>query len=236
MTKLNYLKDTYLFESTAEFLEIIEDEKGLALVLDQTIFYPQGGGQPADTGMIYSEGYEFIVNDVRLNEQGVVLHYGEFKADSFQKGESVMLKVEKEKRILHAKIHSAGHLLDCAVEQIGLDNLTPTKGFHFPAGPYVEYDGIVENGAELITVLENKINELINSDIIVEDKSLTSAEAQEQGVWAPSGKSARVVNFKGFPYCGCGGTHVTSAKEIGIVVVRKIKSKKGKTRIAYALA
>ena len=139
------------------------------------------------------------------------------------------------KRILHAKIHSAGHLLDCAVDELGLDGLVPTKGFHFPAGPYVEYDGIVENGAALISDLEKKIDELVNLDLTVEDKSLTSAEAEEQGIWAPEGKSARVVNFKGFPYCGCGGTHVNSAKEIGKVVVRKIKSKKGKTRIAYAL-
>ena len=111
----------------------------------------------------------------------------------------------------------------------------PTKGFHFPAGPYVEYEGVVENGADLIPALEKKINELVGLDLIVEDKSLTSEEAEQQGIWAPEGKSARVVNFQGFPHCGCGGTHVRSAKEIGSVVVRKIKSKKGKTRISYAL-
>jgi len=235
MTKLNYLKDTYLFDSSSEILETIEDDKGMAVILDQTIFYPQGGGQPADSGMICSENAEFKVIDVRLNVDGVVHHYGEFKNGSFQNGDVAKLSVEKEKRILHAKLHSAGHLLDCAVDELGLDGLVPTKGFHFPAGPYVEYEGIIENGADLIPALEKKINELVDSDLIVEDKSLTSAEAEEQGVWAPEGKSARVVNFHGFPYCGCGGTHVNSAKEIGSVIVRKIKSKKGKTRIAYAL-
>ncbi len=235
MTKLNYLKDTYLFESAAQLLDIVEDDKGLALVLDGTIFYAQGGGQPADTGLICSNNAEFMVHDVRLDEQGIVHHYGEFKNGSFQNSDAVKLNVDKGKRTLHAKLHSAGHLLDCAVAQIGLDNLIPTKGFHFPAGPYVEYEGVIENGADLIPVLEKKINELINSDLIVEDKSLTSAEAEEQRVWAPEGKSARVVNFQGFQYCGCGGTHVNSAKEIGNVIVRKIKSKKGKTRIAYAL-
>ena len=163
------------------------------------------------------------------------MHFGVFNKGSFQKGDAVSLSVEKDRRILHAKLHSAGHLLDCAVDELGLDGLVPTKGFHFPAGPYVEYEGIIENGADLIPALEKKINELVDSDLIVEDKSLTSAEAEEQGVWAPEGKSARVVNFHGFPYCGCGGTHVNSAKEIGSVIVRKIKSKKGKTRIAYAL-
>ena len=82
--------------------------------------------------------------------------------------------VEKDKRMLHSKLHSAGHLLDCAVDELGLDHLVPTKGFHFPAGPYVEYEGIVENGADLIPALEQKINELVNSDLVVEDKSLSS--------------------------------------------------------------
>ena len=116
-----------------------------------------------------------------------------------------------------------------------LEDLKPTKGFHFSDGPYVEYEGIIENPAELIPELEKMINDLIAQDLKIEKADLTPEEAKEQGVWAPPGKLARVVNFEGFPSCGCGGTHVNSASEIGKVIVRKIKSKKGITKIAYSI-
>ena len=235
MTKLNYLNSTYIFESNAIFVELKENEKGKAVILDETIFYPQGGGQPADQGEIISANAIFLVTDVRLDEDGTVWHFGEFKNGVFQKGEKVTLKIDKDRRILNAKLHSAGHLLDCAVTKMGIENLKPTKGFHFPDGPYVEYEGTVENPAELVPELEKTINDLIAQDLEIEKIDLSPEEAKEQGVWAPLGKPARIVKFAGFPTCGCGGTHVNPASEIGKVIVRKIKSKKGKTKIAYSV-
>ena len=235
MTKLNYLNDTYLFESEVVFVEVRENEKGKAVILNETIFYPQGGGQPADYGEIISTNAVFIVTDVRLDEDGTVWHFGEFKNGKFEKGEKITLKIDKNRRILNAKLHSAGHLLDCAVTKMGIENLKPTKGFHFPDGPYVEYDGIVENPAELIPELEKIINDLIRQDLKIEKIDLSPEKAKQQGVWAPPGKLARIVNFAGFPTCGCGGTHVNSASEIGKITIRRIKSKKGITKIAYSV-
>lgn len=235
MTKLNYLDDTYLFESEAIFIEVKENEKGKAVILDETIFYPQGGGQPADKGEIISGDNIFAVSDVRLDETGTVWHFGEFKNGEFKKGDKVILKIDKDRRTLNAKLHSAGHLLDCAVSKIGIENLKPTKGFHFPDGPYVEYDGTIENPAEIIPVLQKNIDELIEQNLQVERKDLSPEEARAKGVWAPVGKSARVVNFAGFSICGCGGTHVNTASEIGKITIRKIKSNQGKTKIAYSV-
>ena len=118
MTKLNYLDNTYLFESEAIFIEIKENEKGKAVILDETIFYPQGGGQPADRGEIVSGDNIFAVSDVRLDETGTVGHFGEFKQGEFKQDDKVDLKIDKDRRILNAKLHSAGHLLDCAVSKI----------------------------------------------------------------------------------------------------------------------
>ena len=92
MTNLLYLNDTYLFKTCAKFIAIKESDKGTAVVLDQTIFYPQGGGQPADTGIILSGKNVFTVTDVRLDEQGIVWHFGTFTTDSFNKGEEVSFK------------------------------------------------------------------------------------------------------------------------------------------------
>lgn len=236
MTKLDYLNDSYLFESEASFEDSEENDKGKALILDQTIFYPQGGGQPADTGEIRSKNAVFMVADVRLDEEGRVWHFGEYTSGEFQTGEQLTLKVDREQRILNAKLHSAGHLLDCAVLKLGFDEIKPTKGFHFSDGPYVEYDGRFENANELIPELEKTVNELVAQDLKIEKHDLTPEQAKAQGVWAPAGKSARIVNFEGFPICGCGGTHIESASEIGQITIRKIKHKKGMTKISYSIA
>jgi len=233
MTKLNYLNDTYAFESEAKFVEIKENEKGKAVILDETIFYPQGGGQPADKGEIISGDNVFAVEDVRLDENGIVWHFGEFKKGDFANGNTVALKIDKDRRILNARLHSAGHLLDCAVLKMEMDNFNPTKGFHFPDGPYVEYEGVIENPAEAMAILQRNIDELILQDLKVESRNMNSEEAREKGIHSPAGKSARVVSFAGFPICGCGGTHIGSAAEIGRLTVRKIKSGQGKTKISY---
>jgi Ser-tRNA(Ala) deacylase AlaX len=233
MTKLIYLSNSYLAKSNAIIIEERKDDLGLALILDQTIFYPQGGGQPSDTGIISGSNVFFNVDKVRLNENGEVLHYGEYEKGSFQSG-LVQTEINIERRIVNAKVHSAGHLLDCAVTALGI-KLIPTKGFHFPEGPYVEYDGILDNHNEWISPLEEKINELVNQNIKIDDYVLSSEEAAQKGVWAPPGKSARVVVFEGYEGCGCGGTHVSSSSEIGKMKIRKIKVKKGVTRIAYSI-
>jgi len=93
MTKLNYLEDTHLFEAEATFLETKNHEKGTAVILDGTIFYPQGGGQPADQGKISTPNATFTVNDVRLDEDGTVWHFGIFENGEFQKGEKIKHKV-----------------------------------------------------------------------------------------------------------------------------------------------
>ncbi|HAS46850.1 MAG TPA: hypothetical protein DCS93_40570 [Microscillaceae bacterium] len=236
MTQLDYLKDTFLFETSAQFLEVKEHEKGIAVLLSNTIFYPQGGGQPADQGQIIGTSGEFQVQDVRLDAEGVVWHFGSFTSGSFTANERVTLKINRERRIQHAKIHSAGHLLDCAVEKLQLTQIIPTKGFHFPEGPYVEYEGVLENGAEMLPQIQTALNEVIGQNPAVIVKELTYEEAQAQGISAPPGKSARIVNFEGFAACGCGGTHMPNAQEIGSIQLRKIKSKKGKTKISYEVS
>lgn len=142
-TRREYYEDTYRFESDAKVINTGEKDAKAFVVLDKTIFHPQGGGQPGDTGVIYSEDTEFQVSDLKLDAQ-TILHFGVFsKGSGFSEGQEVRLKINEENRRLFAKIHSAGHLMDVCVRNIGLTNLIPGKGFHFPTGSYVEYIGLV---------------------------------------------------------------------------------------------
>jgi len=232
MTELLYLSDTYLFHAQANILEISSDEFGDYVVLDQTIFYPQGGGQPADNGSINADNFSFKVSHVVLTPESKVRHYGESSGDLAQ-GE-VNLSVDESRRVHNAKLHSAGHLLDCAVAELGL-KIKPTKGFHFPVGTYVEYEGVLEDGNQYRKPLEAIINRMVEDDIPIIVKDLNSKQAEEEGIKAPEGKSARFVEFSGHVGCGCGGTHIGSSKGLGRIVIRKLKSKKGNTKISYAL-
>jgi len=232
MTQLTYFENSYLFRSDAVIIEIIESEIFTAVILDKTIFYPQGGGQPADKGTIVSKHSTFLVYDVRIDENGKVMHYGKFETDKFKPGETVTLIVDEENRIQNAKLHSAGHLLDCAVAKIGL-NLKPTKGFHFIWGPYVEYKGSLTNESLILSDIEKVANELIEKNLRIEIKELTTQEAEQQGLGIFTGKSVRFINVEGYTGCGCGGTHVKSSGEIGKIIIRKIKSKNGITKISY---
>lgn len=232
-TTLKYLDNTYLFVSEAKVLDIRKTEKGTAVILDETIFYPQGGGQPADIGKISSSSGILIVSDVRLDENGDVLHYGQFETGNLEKGQTVKLEINADRRTLNAKLHSAAHLIDVAVEKAGIPIVAARKGYAFPDGPYVEYDGEIENADSYIPKLEEKIKELIAQNIKVERKYYSPDEARRKGIHAPSGKSARTIAFEGNAEVGCGGTHVENSSEIGAITIRKISSKKGTTKVCY---
>ena len=104
-------------QETAKILGVSEENGKIILELDQTIFYPQGGGQPYDQGVIENASEVFNVEEVRYVE-GIVKHIG--TGYSFQVGEEVTLKVDESRRKLHMRLHSGGHLLDMAINKIGL--------------------------------------------------------------------------------------------------------------------
>ena len=118
-TKLLYLDDSCLFEAKATLLAVQETEDGRkSLILDQTIFYPQGGGQACDKGEIRTETASFMVQDVSFID-GNTHHIGEFSSKAFAEGEEVHLAIDPARRKLHSRIHSAGHLLDVAMFNLG---------------------------------------------------------------------------------------------------------------------
>ena len=82
MTKLLYLDDSYIFESKATITGKMVDEKGPYILLDQTIFYPQGGGQPSDQGIIQGDGFQLEITFVRQFEDKI-FHYLNKDFDKF---------------------------------------------------------------------------------------------------------------------------------------------------------
>jgi Ser-tRNA(Ala) deacylase AlaX len=241
-TTLTYMVNSDLFSDTATIQDIItNDENKIALILDQTIFYPQGGGQPYDTGTIRSTDKtgEFTVDEVRFKD-GIVYHFGSFTASQLQKGHQVQILIDKERRILNSKYHSAGHLIDIALTNLGY-TLKVSKGYHFPIGAYDEYEGILDEQVreKLKQHLEDELTNLIKKELPIKVNMATRSTLQEIAAFIPENlpedKPTRVMIVEGYQAIPCGGTHASNTKNIGHIVIEKIKNKKGSTRISYRI-
>ncbi|KAF9605731.1 hypothetical protein IFM89_018127 [Coptis chinensis] len=229
-TQLEYFDNMWKLESQATLISYNQGEDGRrALILDSTIFHPQGGGQPYDTGYITNavSDFKFLVQDVRLKD-GLVFHYGEFKDCGggecdwkIEKGLELCLFVDEQRRSLNSRLHSAGHLLDVCIRNVGLDNLEPGKAYHFPDGPFVEYKGTI-----LQSELQKKQKELeldanaliakgmkVYATILSYEDALESCGGQLPD-YIPKGSSPRILRLGNNPGCPCGGTHVADISDI----------------------
>lgn len=239
-TKLIYMEDMQALNGTANVLEILEEDGKLALILDQTIFYPQGGGQPFDMGMIIGSNGKFVVSEVRFVD-GIVKHFGKFTQGKIEIGETVELEVDSERRKLYARLHSGGHIVDMAVNSLGLD-WVPGKGYHFPDGPYVEYQGSLPENLEerekLRKNLEQKMQEFVNSGVDTEIRFVTKEEMAKLVRHVPGNlpenKPTRIVLYGNFAV-PCGGTHVANLSDIGKISIKKLGIKNGAVKVSYLL-
>lgn len=238
MTKLLYLENNEQLTCSAHVLAVMSTDDGrITLVLDQTVFYPQGGGQPCDTGFINTADGKFVVEQVRFVD-GQVQHTGHFEQGSIDVGQVVECVVDCERRLLNSRIHSAGHVIDVAVDQLGF-TWQLGKGYHFPQGPYVEYSGVApEDRDALARAIEDACHALIAqklsvSFIFAEKKDLPTLCAHVPD-YLPEDKPVRVVKF-GASGTPCGGTHVVNLGDIGTITIRKIKVSGNIIRISYAV-
>lgn len=237
-TKLRYLEEIGRLELEAVILELGRDGDDEWVVLDETVFYPQGGGQPFDTGWIESAKGRFRVGEVRWLEE-LVRHRGQFESGSFDVGEPVHCRVDPPRRALHSRLHSAGHIVDMAATDLGL-SWTPAKGYHFPQGPYVEYRGTVapDERERLRSEIESRANELVSSGIETSIRWMPADEARGAGQFVPDfvdGSERLRVVFYGSFGVPCGGTHVPRLEEVGPIRIRKIRQSGEAVRVSYEL-
>lgn len=236
MTELLYLKDFTTLTCEATVVEVLNEEGRDVVVLDHTVFYPQGGGQPYDKGAITSDSANFTVDEVRFFD-GIVRHIGSFVSGAFRAGDKVICNVEAERRALHSRLHSAGHVVDMAVRQLGL-TWVPGKGYHFPDGAYVEYEGSLEglDKEKILADIEAACNAFVQAGaatkVLFMERDEMAAVCHFVPDALPAGKPGRVVMFGDFGV-PCGGTHVADLKDIGRMTIRKIKAKGPNVQIGY---
>lgn len=252
ITDLVYHVDSYLFRldncKIVEFAESSDEtardgQKLFNIVLDRTIFHPQGGGQPGDKGTITAQVETdslglapLAINRVSLQACGAVVHNclvdashaGAWQAAINDGIAIVRCNVDEIWRRESAKLHSAGHLIDAAVEAAEC-KWKAGKGYHFPDGPSVEYK--VGPESRQIDMGNAEEKDAILKEIQAGVDLLSGGAAP---VRVTCKDDVRYVEMGGVG-CPCGGTHVKDTSEIGQIVITKIKKKKGNIKISYSV-
>ena len=206
--------------------------------LDRTAFYPVGGGQPWDTGVLLATAksgalLEVAVERVEEDDAGEVWH---FVRKPLLQGTQVVGRVDAERRMDHAQQHSGQHLLSAVfLSELG----AKTVSFHLGAES-VTIDLAVERLSEdeLLRV-ETVANRLVYEDRAIAPKWVEREEAEAMLARGELRKlpersgPMRIVEMQGVEFNACGGTHVTSTGAIGAVLVRRVEKVKQGQRVEF---
>lgn len=218
------------------------------VVTSATIFHPQGGGQPSDTGTITSTSNTFTVSAARHDavHDGQVLHLGSFSfpSNTFQPGERVTQSIDAEKRLLYSRFHTAGHVLGSAVNHLlskRVPDFKELKASHFPDAASCEFKGLIDGKYK--GEIQAKTDEFAAAKMPVEivwwdkeDFEREGVEMPEHTVELPPGEKWRVVKIVGAEAYPCGGTHVADSGACGNIGVKKISRSKGTSRVSYTIS
>jgi Ser-tRNA(Ala) deacylase AlaX len=214
MTRKLFWEDPYQKEFDAKVLEI----NGNQVVLDQTCFYPMGGGQVGDTGEI--NGIKVV--DTKKDEEEKIFHFLEREPD-FKVGDVVHGKIDWERRHKIMRLHSAAHIVYNFMIQVYGDSCKPlTSGIVDENKDRLDYSFPQPIDREKLKIVEQKANEFI--------------EMGSEVKWWTDEDGRRHWLTEGMPEMFCGGTHVKNTKEIGRIAVRRgSKPGAGKERIETIL-
>src|SRR5690625_3470661 len=210
-TKLQFLSDTFQFETDATVTGSGEDDDGSYVVANRTVFFPGGGGQEPDKGLIINkDGLSFSILDAHFSEDKLK-HYVE---DGFPESSEVKIVIDRDYRLQNARLHTAGHLLASVVHEKLRWPLKPVKGFHYQKGAYVEFEPLDEMEEIPEKILQHAIMEDISYQLPVSAEVASPDSLQDLTVFVPEDDalpeedSVRLVAVGDYSPIPCGGTHL----------------------------
>ena len=233
MSRELYMEDSY----KKEFENEVEHAEGKNIILKETIFYPNSGGQPHDTGIIKKENEEYEVINVR-KENGKIIH--EVNKEGLKQGDKITGKINWERRYNLMKAHTATHIL-CKILHDETGGLITGNQLYEDR---IRIDFNLENyDKELLQELVEKTNKTLQENKEVTSYFLPREEAMKvEGALKlanklpPNIKELRVVEIKNTDKQIDGGTHVKNTKEIGKLTFKKTENKgKNNRRLVVTL-
>ncbi len=188
------------------------------IILDRTPFYPEKGGQVGDTGVIEKEGTLFKVEDTQTPTDGLIVHKGKILYGSLKVGDTVLAKVDKERRHDIMRHHTATHLLHAALRNILGEHVKQAGSLVHPDYLRFDFTHFESLSDEEIKNIEQLVNQEIMKNEPVVCEELPYDEAIRTGAMAifdeKYGDTVRVISA-GISKELCGGTHVSRTGDIG---------------------
>lgn len=232
-----YLNDSYLKEMYAEVLEVLPEGEGqFRLVLDQTVFYPMGGGQATDQGKLDGNNWSGEVYQV-LNKDGEIWHF--VKASIAPAvGMKVHGSINWDRRYKNMKLHSAGHIIDFAMFLLGFSpkTLVPMKADH-NKNPHIVFQGTLEE--DIKQKLEDKTNELVKQNLKLTWYFQPLEELKKEAIYLipglPTNKPLRTLKLEGVGAVADGGTQVKNTGEVGKINIDSVEKEIGSTIVRYSI-
>ena len=203
------------------------------LLLDRSVFYPQGGGQAGDSGeLVAADGTRVVViADTRKSKEvpGAIAHVLAADAPVLAAGTRVTARIDMGKRRAHMRFHTATHLL-CALVPHPVDGCSITAGYarlDFHMTDPLDKETLTAGIARLVAGAHPVSHRWISEAELDANPQLV----RSMSVQPPRGQGRiRVMEIEGVDLQPCGGTHVTNTAEVGDVIVTKIEKKSAQTR------
>jgi len=232
-TVKKYYEDPDLLESEARVLGVF----GNKVIFDKTIFYPEGGGQPADNGKIVFNGKEALVKDVKIVNNRVI-HFIEGPVPV--EGSIVRMIVDAERRLQLRRAHTATHIINAAARMILGNHVWQAGAQKDVVESRLDITHPLPLTGEEIEKIERKANEIALANISVEIQILPRTVAEKeygfriyQGGAVP-GKELRIVKINGVDAEACGGLHVNKTGDVGLIkIVKVVRIQDGVERILF---
>lgn len=221
MTEKLYDIDSHLKEFTATVIDSYEKADGYMTILDRTAFFPEGGGQPSDTGYIN----DARVYDVKI-DNGVIYHY---TSKQLQKGEKVLARLDFDRRFDFMQQHSAEHIVSGVAHKLyGCENV----GFHL-SDEIVTLDFDKPLTKEEISEIEKLSNEAVFTNAKINAYYPPKAELETISYRSKKEikEAVRIVEIEGVDACACCAPHVNFTGEIGLIKLLGTEKLRGGVRI-----
>lgn len=232
-----YLEDSYAKEVDSQILEVQpEGNNRWRIILEKTVFYPMGGGQPTDQGTLKSAEWEGKVYQVMVKD-GEIWHYVE-STEAPTVGTTIHGVINWDRRFQNMRVHSAGHVVDFAMFLLGYspNQLKPVKGDHGKK-PSIVYGGVV--GKDIAQELEQKANELVTNGVEFLCEFVPLAELEKDAIYLqpglPTNKPLRKLTLVDVGSVADGGTQVRNTSEVGKIAISSVIEQEGNTIVNYSL-
>jgi alanyl-tRNA synthetase len=231
-----YYEDQARMEFEAMVLEVFERDGGYDVVLDQTMFYPEGGGQPADHGTISTDDVTTDVVDVQLVGD-VVVHRTEENPGT---GEFARGKIDVTRRRRHMRHHTATHIVGDAARAVLGDHIRQAGAQKSTDSARLDVKHYQSISREEVKAIEKRANDIVLENASVDQEWVDRNEAQEEygfdiyqgGI--PEGEQIRLIHAKEDTQA-CGGTHVSRTGEVGTIkILGTERIQDGVIRLTYA--